>query len=748
MSAAVFALALAGALFLDLVVLPIVLILRTSWLKSDVSRLRVRLEDVERQLQRALAATGTPAKREAAPPAGISAPEPPAGSAEEAGPAAGTAEMPAHEPVPAAASAEGTAPVPLPERPAVAVAAARTATHESLESRIGGRWLLYVGTAALVLGVGFFVKYAFDNNWITETARVVIGAVIGLVMVLGGHRIARRGYPLYGQILAGGGFAALYITVFAALSYYSLISRPVAFGLMVLVTAGAALAADVHRSQGLAVFAVAGGFLTPFLVGGDRNAQVVLLTYDAILAVGTASMAARRGWPFLNLLSFAAVLLTFIGWADEYYTPDQWAPTEVFLAFFGSLYTLIGIRMRRLRNESADIVGSLLLVTPVVFHVASVANLQPHWMPLLVYLTLFALAGVVASMKLDAAWLRLGAFIVAAPVLWGWIGTHHGSGWLLAPAVVVLAIYVMMLVALGERVSRQPARWLRGDLALFHANGLGLFAGLYMIFEPVAAARMPWLALGLGAWHGAVAWAVRATSGEAGLNSLALAFAMLGFAIGLKFDEWWAVVGWAVESAAVIWVGLKARREWMRLGGALLLAWTLVRLLTLGYFETPAAFSPLFNPRAGATLVIVAVCYALAVAHEHLGGELRRRAQPEITVLFVLGNALALALLTAEINSYWRVRESIDAAARLARGAWLSVAWAVYGTALIVVGIVRRYAPSRYLAIGLLASTAAKVFLVDLSTLGGIYRIAGFVGLGVLLLLGAWLYQRYKDVIR
>jgi len=85
--------------------------------------------------------------------------------------------------------------------------------------------------------------------------------------------------------------------------------------MMVLITAGAALAAELHRSQGLAIFAVAGGFLTPFLVGGGQNAQVVLLSYDAILAMGTMIMAARRGWPFLNLLSYAFVVLTFLGWA-------------------------------------------------------------------------------------------------------------------------------------------------------------------------------------------------------------------------------------------------------------------------------------------------------------------------------------------------------------------------------------------------------------------------------------------------
>jgi uncharacterized membrane protein len=302
-------------------------------------------------------------------------------------------------------------------------------------------------------------------------------------------------------------------------------------------------------------------------------------------------------------------------------------------------------------------------------------------------------------------------------------------------------------VAIGERLSREPTRWLRGDLLLFHGSGLGLFGGLYAIFDPVATAWMPVLALGLGVWHGAVAWAARATSGEAGLNSLALVFAMLGFAIGLKFDQWWAVVGWAVESAAIIWVGLKARREWMRLGGALLLASTLVRLFVLGYFEAPAGFVPIVNPRVGATLVLVAVCYALGLVHKRFGGHLDDGARPEIATFLVLANVLTLVLLTTEINFYWRERYATDAAAGLARIASISVGWTVYGTALIVAGIVRRYAPIRYLAIALLALTAAKVFLFDLSALGGIYRIIGFVGLGVFLLLGAWLYQRYRDVI-
>ena len=722
--------AVVAGLFVLTVMVPIATFLRTRKALDDIARVESRLSELETQVRRVELA----AKRAAE------------GAGREAAAVSARPQFVAAPPaVPPATVPRAVAPEP-PAAPPETAAAPR-AGEESLESRIGGHWLLYIGTAALVLGIGFFVKYAFDNDWINETGRVLIGAAVGLVMVTGGQRLARRGYPLYGQIVAGGGFAVLYIAVFAALSFYALIGRPAAFGLMVLITAGAALAADRHRSQGLAVFAVVGGFLTPFLVGSGENAQVTLLSYDALLAAGTMAMAARRGWPVLNLVSYAFVLFTFSGWADRFYTPAQWKPTQVFLTLFGALFTWTGVRARRAAGGQPDVVGVLLLTAPAVFHAASIANLQPQWMALLVYLTLASVAGVAASMRLDSAVLRLAVFACTAPVLWQWIGEHSGPGWRLAPAAVALAIYAMNLAAVGERLAREAGRWLRADLLLFHVNALALFAGFYAVFDPVATAWMPALALGIAAWHGALMWAWRSTSEEASLNSLAVAFAMVGFAIGLQFDQWWAVVGWAVESAAIVWVGLRSRRDWMRLGGAVLLGWTIVRLVIVGFFEPPAGFVPVFNARVGATLVIVAVCFVLALLHQRRAGQMPDGAGPEIAVLHVLGNVLTIVLLTTEISFYWRAREETDAAARLARSASISLAWAVYGTALIVVGIVRRYAPIRYLAIALLALTIVKAFLSDLSMLGGIYRIIGFVGLGVFLLLGAWLYQRYRDVI-
>ena len=68
--------------------------------------------------------------------------------------------------------------------------------------------------------------------------------------------------------------------------------------------------------------------------------------------------------------------------------------------------------------------------------------------------------------------------------------------------------------------------------------------------------------------------------------------------------------------------------------------------------------------------------------------------------------------------------------------------WTVLASAFIGVGLVRDFAPLRYLAMALFGLTVLKVFLVDLSSLGGIYRILGFIGVGLVLLAVSFLYQR------
>ncbi len=60
----------------------------------------------------------------------------------------------------------------------------------------------------------------------------------------------------------------------------------------------------------------------------------------------------------------------------------------------------------------------------------------------------------------------------------------------------------------------------------------------------------------------------------------------------------------------------------------------------------------------------------------------------------------------------------------------------------LAVGFALRSQPARLLALGVIALTIAKVFIIDTASIGGIYRALSVIGLGVVLLCIGWLYQR------
>ncbi len=171
-----------------------------------------------------------------------------------------------------------------------------------LEERIGGRWLQNAGLIVLLLGIAFFLRYAFEHEWLSPAIRVGLGIVAGIGMAWGGVRIATR-YRNYGLLLAGGGIAVLYLSFYAGLNLYALFGPQAAFALLVAVTMAAAALADRTDSQAIALVAVCGGFATPFLVGGETDQQVQLFSYVALLIAATMYLAHRRRWRWLKTRS-------------------------------------------------------------------------------------------------------------------------------------------------------------------------------------------------------------------------------------------------------------------------------------------------------------------------------------------------------------------------------------------------------------------------------------------------------------
>lgn len=748
MEALIVAVLAVGVLVIAPIVSSLVLFLRTRALRAEVNGLGERV----RRLERGLAPDARSAERaRGAEPASGTGPAPVMETAAPTAPRARTAAA-------ASPTAEARPAFDAPRRPPASVASAgphespaASSAPESLESRIGGRWLLNIGIAAIVIGVAYFEKLAIDNNWIGETARVIQGGILGAILVYAGRRFARAGYSAYGQMIIGGGIAVMYVSTYAAFNYYRLIDRPTAFVTLVAITALGAFLADRHNSQGLAIFAVGGGFATPFLLPGNTDAQLVLFSYDAILIAGTVFLAGRRHWPFLHVVSYVFTLLTVAGWAERFYDPSKYLRTELFLTLFCAMFVAIAVRCRRSGRAPEQAAAAFLWTAPIAYYLASLVILAPHAIALLVWFICLMLVGGVLSIR-TRAWAGLAIWIAVAVPLLGWTQAYGGPAWLVAGLATIAGVYVIALAAQLQIITNGEERRAAHpiEIAWMHLNGLSMFAAAYFLLEDTHVAATGPLAAALAAWHGLLAWRLLERYRDHALHFAALALSLLAIAVALQFDGPAVTIGWAFEGAAIVALGLRERRHWLRAAGAVLFAVAVVRTLDVLLTIARANHVVILNSRAASALAVIALSYGLAWLHRrhrdsgvHGAGANKTAFGSAITAAVLVAQFVSVVLLTSEIRAFFGTREGA-----FTREMTISVTWAAYATALIVVGLYRRYPPVRYFGIALFGITILKVFFGDLSQLERIYRVLSIMGLGVLLLLTSYLYQRMRDTLR
>jgi uncharacterized membrane protein len=237
----------------------------------------------------------------------------------------------------------------------------REGTSSDLESMIGGRLLNRVAIIALIGAVSFFLKYAFDNNWIGPSGRVAIGIVIGALMLPWSQWLLRRGYSYFSEGIAGMGAAVMYLSIWAGCQYYRLYSQDVGFYAMIAVTAGMAAVALGRNSQRIAVLSLAGGFLTPELVSTGRDAQIVLFTYLLILGAGLLIIELRRNWRWLTPISFLFTQIYFWGWYERFYSAGKLDRTLFFATLFLLLYAIVPI-FRASKSSKMDEMDVVLVL--------------------------------------------------------------------------------------------------------------------------------------------------------------------------------------------------------------------------------------------------------------------------------------------------------------------------------------------------------------------------------------------------
>ena len=853
-------------------------------LASALSAQSARLAALEQR-----AATAPPATTAAAvtaPPAVAPRPAPPdAGSvapAVTAPPAAAPAPRPTLRPEapPVGPAASVTVPQAGPE--AAAGPPPRPGIFDAMladwnwEWLVGGNWLARIGIVALIIGVGFFLKLAIDNDWIGETGQVALGGAFGLSLLAAGE-FWRRRYPIWAQTLTGGGIAILYLSIFAAFSIYALIPSLTALGLFFLVTAAAAGLALRYESVAVAVLGIIGGFATPVLLWEKLPDQRALLAYVLVLDLGVLALATFRNWRWFTLLALLGSLGLFGLWLERL-EPSlflaQVGNTAIFLIFVGAT-TLFHILWKR---AAQPVDFSLMMLNAAgyfgISYYLMFDELRP-WMGgftlllaafyvLLAYgtflrsrqvthLTLFAVgialvfATIAVPVQLGGSWISV-AWAAEATVVTGlsfflgmrqlrWAGlaiygaflvrlfgfetpeallSDHYPFWnvyALGYAISIALTYLTAYLLYRHRDSLLP--WERYLFPGFlSAGGLILIVAVPTqvegVWPPIAwaveGAALVWLSFllrihqlrwsGLAAFLPFAVWLLAWDTPRAFMaddypfwNLHALAYgisvaltcftAYLLYRYRASLEAWeqylfplfllvgtliftvavptqvegvWLPIAWSVEVVALCALSFYLGLSQLRLFALGVFSLAVLLLLFVETFSVDLdTFRPVVNLRFLSFAVGIGSAYLSAILWW-----LKRdlyiddREIHLVTAFLAVANVLTLWLLSAEViasvsSSFFDVPEG---AADNVISLTLSILWAIYAALLIIVGIARSSRWIRLAGLGLLAVPIVKLFAYDVFSLEREFRVAAFLGLGVILVVGGFLYQRYSRAIR
>lgn len=243
---------------------------------------------------------------------------------------------------------------------------------------VGKKLLQKAGIVIVLIGMLVFLKYSFDNHWIDELGRVALSTMVAVIALVAGELFQKK-YTQWSQAFTGGGLALLYFTVWVAHVLYArvlaakygiVIPGSLALVLYSGITVVGALAAIRYNAQTIAWFAVAGGYLTPFLIGGPAGSQLTLILYLAVLAGGMTLLAGYKRWQYMDTVAFLLTQLYLFG--IIYTAPDNIVSDSaqiVTAVGFFALFTLLPlIRQFRLKQSiTNEDIGLTLLNGVAVF---------------------------------------------------------------------------------------------------------------------------------------------------------------------------------------------------------------------------------------------------------------------------------------------------------------------------------------------------------------------------------------------
>lgn len=481
-----------------------------------------------------------------------------------------------------------------------------------------------------------------------------------------------------------------------------------------------------------------------------------------VLAAGGAALALRQGALHVaSLLMAELFLLVWLHVATNHPWPSVALVAAALFAGFGVAW--IPLAKRRGGEElvlaCAQGAVAALFFAQVIAAVACEVGGSPS--ALLSLFVQAALASALLWLSSRTSWPWIAPASVLSTFLAAW-AFHHGSGWeRLTLAAVLWLVYLAYPVVLGRRARQLREPWLAAVLAsaaffliarpILEGLGFEGVIGLLPVVQAAALAFLLWRLLSLERGE-SVERSEPVEARDRGRLAL-MAGAVLAFvtvAIPLQLEKQWITIAWALLAAALAWLYGRIPHRGLLFWTAGLAAAVFVRLSlnpdVLAYH--PRAETPVLNWYLYTYLVsavaLLAAARLLRRTDDRLAANLPRLSH----LASAAAGVLLFLLLNIEIADFFSAGETLTFAflsgqGTLAEGLTYTLGWAIFALALLVTGIALRSRGARVTAIGLLVVTVIKGFLFDLSSLGGLYRVASFVGMAVCLAAVAVLIQKF-----
>lgn len=659
----------------------------------------------------------------------------------------------------------------------------------NFEQFIGEKLISLVGIAILVLGIFFTVKWAIDRNMITDAGKILIGFAAATILIGVAHKLSKN-YRAFSSILAGGGIAVLYFSVYQAYQSYHLLPQAAAFIAMIVITILAVLLSLVYNKKELAVIALIGGFCTPFFVSNGSGNYQVLFSYLLILNIGMFAVANFKKWNLLNIIGYIFTVLIFSIWVYNSYDvtkghnsggllfatlfyivffatniiynirqQQKFAATEISMLLSNS-FLYLGAGLFFLHTIHNGYYQGIFVIALAVFNFAFAyfffrkQQIDKNLIYLLIalVLTFISLAGPV---QLNGNYITL--FWATEAVILYWLSVKSKIHIIKNASVVIV---ILTLVSLG-------IDW-QNNYFSAQVNKLPVLLNKAFITGSVVIAallvNLRWVrkdeekALFWGALP--VAFYTRLLEAATVLVIYMVGFRELyyqSFVITRLYD-FRDMILWAYQYvfvAVLLWFVINKRTFSEQKIVAVIAA-----LFLLAY---PLADHSIFNLRTACLqhngintyfhLHYLIPIFALGILILLIQFLVKNFKVPDMVYkwgpwfLTVAG----LHILSTEIIHIWVLSayrpgfhwaESSRKASKVA----LPILWSIVSLALMWLGMKKRVKQLRIISLSLFTLTILKLFIYDISNVGQGGKIAAFIILGVILLIVSFMYQKIKDL--